>query len=202
MRRRVLSDTLLPYWVDRWYRDDRIFSEHYAGITAHLDQLILVAEKNNADGLLTFGLYSDWCPPAGCSGVAAGTHEQDLSGLCPPTTAANSMMVSSFYFIQQLRIVAEVAARLGHHADAARYAGLAALLPAAFNKHYFVAGNATHKATYREPHRPLSPQMAISLAWQLGVVPAAHKAEVIQSLVDDVAAQGYHLNVGIVGGAC
>ena len=34
-----------------------------AGIAAHLDQLILVAGKNHAGGLLTFGLYSDWCPP-------------------------------------------------------------------------------------------------------------------------------------------
>jgi alpha-L-rhamnosidase len=191
--------TLLPDWVDSWYRDDSVFSEHYAGITAHLDQLILVAEKNNADGLLTFGLYSDWCPPAGCSGFTAGTKEEDPSGLCPPTTATNSMMVSSFYFIQQLRIVAKFAERLGHHADAARYAAVLDQLPAAFNKHYFFEGNSTHSATYTEPHRHLSPQMSISLAWQLGVIPPQHKPAVVQSLVDDVAAQGYHLNVGIIG---
>ena len=55
--------TLLPDWLDSWHRDERLFEQHYAGITAHLDQLILVAGKNDAGGLLTFGLYSDWCPP-------------------------------------------------------------------------------------------------------------------------------------------
>jgi hypothetical protein len=55
--------TLLPDWLGSWHRDDRLFEEHYDGITAHLDQLILVAGKNDAGGLLTFGLYSDWCPP-------------------------------------------------------------------------------------------------------------------------------------------
>jgi hypothetical protein len=34
---------------------------------------------------------------------------------------------------------------------------------------------------------------------QLGVIPEAHKEAVVQTLVDDVAAHGYHLNVGIVG---
>eukprot|EP01050_Picozoa_sp_SAG11_P018426 SAG11_NODE_2779_length_2979_cov_1.574306_3_plen_59_part_01 len=58
------------------------------------------------------------------------------------------MMVSSFYFIQQLRIVVKFASRLGHNADAARYAKVLAPLPAAFNKHYFVKGNTTHSATY------------------------------------------------------
>lgn len=192
--------TLLPDWLDLYYRDDRLFSQHYAGIVAHLDQLIHVASINHNDGLLTFGLYSDWCPPAGCSGFTAGTKEEDPSGLCPPASAANSMMVSSFYYITQLRIVIKWAQRLGFHADAARFAAVLAPLPAAFNKHYFLAGNSTHKATYREPHRSLSPQMAISLAYQLGVIPLTnHTAEVIQSLVDDIAAQGYHHNVGIVG---
>ena len=45
----------------------------------------------------------------------------------------------------------------------------------------------------------MSPQTTISLAWQLGVIPEAHKAAVIQTLVDDVASRGYHLNVGIIG---
>ena len=73
--------TLLPDWLGSWHRDDRLFEEHYDGITAHLDQLILVAGKNNAGGLLTFGLYSDWCPPQGCGGFSAGSKEEDPTGV-------------------------------------------------------------------------------------------------------------------------
>jgi alpha-L-rhamnosidase len=72
-------------------------------------------------------------------------------------------------------------------------------LPAAFNNLFFDEAN----ATYREPNKnyggALSPQTTISLAWQLGVIPEAHKAAVVETLVDDLAAHGYHLNVGIVG---
>jgi hypothetical protein len=39
----------------------------------------------------------------------------------------------------------------------------------------------------------------ISLASELGVIPAEHKADVIQTLVDDIAAHDWHLNCGIVG---
>ena len=42
-------------------------------------------------------------------------------------------MVSSFYYIQQLRILVKWASLLGHKADAARYAAVLAPLPAAFN---------------------------------------------------------------------
>ena len=191
--------TLLPDWLGQWHRDDRLFQEHYDGITAHLDQLILVAGKNDAGGLLTFGLYSDWCPPAGCGGFRAGTKEEDPSGLCPPTHISNSKMVSSFYFIQQLRIIVKYATILGKHDDAARYADVLAPLPAAFNQLFFDKGN----ATYREPNKnyggALSPQTTISLAWQLDVIPESAKAAVLQTLLNDVASHGYHLNVGIVG---
>lgn len=191
--------TLIPDWLGRWHRDTRVFEQHWAGLTAHMDQLILVASKNDAGGLLTFGLYSDWCPPQGCGGFSAGSKIEDPSGLCPPTHISNSKMVSSFYFILQLRILIKYAALLGHHADVARYSAVLQPLPAAFNALFFDEAN----ATYREPNKDyggaLSPQTTISLAWQLGVIPEAHKVAVVRTLVEDVASHGYHLNVGIVG---
>ena len=39
--------TLLPEWLSTYYRDDTIFEEHYEGLTAHLDQLMLVADKKD-----------------------------------------------------------------------------------------------------------------------------------------------------------
>ena len=46
-------------------------------------------------------------------------------------------MVSSFYYISQLRILVKWASLLGHKADAARYAAVLAPLPAAFNALFF-----------------------------------------------------------------
>jgi hypothetical protein len=47
--------------------------------------------------------------------------------------------------------------------------------------------------------RYLSPQTMISLAAHLGIIPAADFDAVMDTLVDDVASHGWHLNVGIVG---
>ena len=73
-------------------------------------------------------------------------------------------------------------------------------LPAVFNTKFFNA----EKATYEEPNRPstaqqLSVQTTISLAYHLGVIPAEHLDAVIDTMVADIAAHDYHLNVGIVG---
>ena len=130
-----LTDTIRSLYVLSLLQDDTAFEKHYDGITAHLDQLIRVAKQNKEDydgagGLLTYGLYSDWCPPEGCGGFSGGTKEEDPSGLCPPTHISNSQIVSSFYYIQQLRIMTKVAARLGRHEDAARYGTVLAPLPA------------------------------------------------------------------------
>jgi len=111
----------------------------------------------------------------------------------------NSVLVSSFYYISQLRVVARYAGILGHTADQSRYQGLADGAALAFNKAFFNP----EKATYEEPGRTcaeyLSPQTTISLAAELGVIPAEHEAAVIQTLVDDIASHDWHLNVGIVG---
>ena len=62
---------------------NRLFEQHYDGIVAHLDQLIRVAKQNEIDynngteGLLTYGLYSDWCPPQGCGGFSGGNKFED-----------------------------------------------------------------------------------------------------------------------------
>ena len=193
--------TLISDWVATWYDDDRIFMEHYQGIKAHVDQLIHVAKSNNYGGLLTYGLYSDWCPPTtGCGGFSPGNHSADPSGLQPPPDVTNSMIVSSFYYIHQLRIVAKYAKRLGLAQDAARYTAVEAPLPLAFNAKFLLVQGGN--ATYREipaPRQALSVQTTISMAYRLGVIPPQHLQACVKTLVDDVAAHGYHVNTGIVG---
>ena len=201
---------------------------------------MLSALLNNMN-MHRYGLYSDWCPPQGCGGFSPGTPTQDPSGLNPPVDVTNSRIVSSFYYITQLRIICKYAAVLGHSKDLARYTAVLAPLPAAFNEYFFNASSATYeevgdvircvvleltrisfcvtrltrqrllcenvargwsisslvllnRCIHRHP-----PQTTISLAWHLGVIPAKHRDAVINTLVNDVASRGYHLDTGIVG---
>jgi len=101
--------TLLPEWVDLWFSDDSLFATHYEGIAAHMDGLIRTAQQNDMDGLLSYGLYSDWCPPiVGCSGFTPGSKQLDPSGLNPPANVSNSKLVSSFYYITQASLCARL----------------------------------------------------------------------------------------------
>ena len=152
---------LLANWVGKYYHDDQIFSEHYEQITAHIDNLIGTAKINNADGLLTYGIWGDWCPPSGC--VACRT---------PNLSSNNSAMVSSFYYISELRIVAEYAGILGKTADQKKYSGLATAAGEAFNKHFYKAASHTYDEN-RTCGEYLSPQTMISLAAALNLIPEA-----------------------------
>ena len=202
---------LIANWVGKYYHDDQIFSQHYTQITAHIDDLVKTAELNNLDGLLTYGGWGDWCPPDGCracwtnrpdqagdgSSSSAITSTTGVSGT-PSLASENSVMVSSFYYISELRIVAEYAGILGKTADQKKYAQLAEAAGLAYNKHFYDAGNKTYDET-RTCGEYLSPQTKISLAAALDLIPADDYDAVIDTLVDDVAAHGWHLNVGIVG---
>jgi alpha-L-rhamnosidase len=181
--------TFLADWVGKYYHDNQIFEEHYSGITAHLNELINASKDDGGmDGLLSYSGWGDWCPPSGCHACWPGT----------PKTH-NSVIVSSFYYISQLRIVSRYAGILGHTEDQKKYADLAAAVTDQFNKHFFNAANATYEEPGRQCGEYLGVQATISLAYELGVIPPEHEEAVINTLVDDIARHDWHLNVGIVG---
>ena len=178
-------------WVGEYYHDDQIFATNYKGITAHLEQLIKTAGGDNAGGLLAYGGWSDWCPPQGCHACWQNTKR---SG-----GPENSVLVSSFYYLSELRIVARYAQILGKVADHQRYSKLATAVAAEFNAQFYDAANKTYREQGRGCSEYLSPQTMISLASHLELIPPADAAAVAETLVNDVAAQDWHLNVGIVG---
>ena len=121
--------TFLSDWVGKYYHDNQIFEEHYEGITAHLDELVTTSKNNGGMGsLLSYSGWGDWCPPEGCAACWPGTPEKH-----------NSVLVSSFYYISQLRIVSRYAGILGKTADEEKYGTLAKTVAADFNKHFFNA---------------------------------------------------------------
>ena len=174
--------------VADFYDDDRVVSEYYPGLKAHAEQLTAQAKEDSrggrAAGLLFKSYYSDWCPP------------KSSCAQCTP----NSGLVSSYYYVQELRLVARFAAKLGEAADAARFAAQAAAVAAAFQRTFYDPQNTTYREPNRTCHEYLGPQTGIGLAAALGVVPAEDAAAVAASLVHDVAvANKGHVQAGIVG---
>ena len=202
---------LMSDWVGKYYHDDQIFSTHYSSITAHIDNLVNVTVFNNDTGLLSYGGWGDWCPPAGCrpcwshkQGGGAADHGLGKTGPAPvegrpSLDSQNSVLVSSFYYITELRIVAKYAQILGHAADHVKYTKLAEAAAAAYNRKFYDPVAKTYRELNRDCGEYLSPQTLISLSAALGVIPAADYDAVIDNLVADVAAHDWHLNVGIVG---
>ena len=68
--------------------------------------------------------------------------------------------------------MARYAGLLGKADDQAKYAELAKSAGTAFNSHFFDAVNATYREAGRSCKQYLSPQTAISLADELGLIPA------------------------------
>jgi alpha-L-rhamnosidase len=84
----------------------------------------------------------------------------------------------------------QIADALGESADAARYAQLAASIGAAFHAKYFDAQNHTYAT---------GSQSSDALALDMGVVPDAERAGVLDHLVANLRSNGYHLNLGEIG---
>jgi len=114
---------LLADWVGEYYADNEIFGRHYDGITAYVDHLTSLASKGGMDGLLTYSIWGDWCPPQGCHPCYDSRN--------------NSVVVSSFYYLTELRVLARYAEFLGKSDDAKKYGDLATAVAAAFVDHFY-----------------------------------------------------------------
>ena len=109
---------LLPYYLYRWYGDDRPMRENYDRMADYIDYL-----SSKADGhIVAYGL-GDWCD----IGPAEPAHSQLTS---------NGVSATAIYYydICTMRRIAE---HLGKTADAERYESLAAEVKKAFNERFF-----------------------------------------------------------------
>eukprot|EP00118_Oscarella_pearsei_P025682 m.308582 g.308582 ORF g.308582 m.308582 type:complete len:1010 (+) comp44295_c0_seq1:152-3181(+) len=167
--------TVLTYWMHKYYDDVRIVKTYYEGVKQHLENLRSRVDPKS--GLLTYSRYGDWCSVA-----KGGTGCQYRSPL-----------VSSFYFIQQLDLVAYMANMVGQQQDASTYREQAMKLRKSFNDMFY---NASSKMYV---DGDVSPQTTHSLALVLGVVPPADVKGVVDNLVAYTHSIQDHLNTGIVG---
>ncbi|OOQ61143.1 alpha-L-rhamnosidase [Mucilaginibacter pedocola] len=128
-------------------------------------------------------------------------HINDLypSGLCswglgdwvPVKSVSPVELTSTCYYYADVTILAKAAKLLGKTDDYAKYTTLQAKIKKAFNDKYLNEQTANY-------NKGLQTELAVPLF--MGIVPDNFKAKIAAKLADRVAADNFHLDVGILGG--
>jgi len=113
-----------------------------------------------------------------------------LGDWIPVSTKPPVIFSSSVYYYVDASILARTAALLGKSADAAKYSALAEKIATAFNEKFLNRSTGIYG-------QGMQTELAMPLYW--GLVPEDMKARVAANLAAKVAADGNHLNVGLLG---
>jgi len=166
---------LVPWAIYEHDGDTGILADQYPSMRAWVD---LVDRLTGHTGLWNSGFQlGDWLDPA-----------------APPESPGDSQtdryLVATAYHVKTARVLAETAALLGHEADAARYAAIAARATEAFQHEFLSASGRVVSDT----------ATAIALALTFDLFPdAAGAARAGERLVQLVQAGGYRITTGFVG---
>ena len=185
----------------RYYGDSVALARHYAGVKAFAETLIEQADGGGGGraGVLRASTHGDWVSVANdsvgattCSGRAALDHHANAT--CCRFMECPDPVVSGFYYVTQLRILAAAATVLGQAADATRYTRLAADAAASLAAAEYSAADQVLGYGYQTDQA-----MALALGSPGGVLPPGDRAALAAELAADVARRGGHLNTGIFG---
>jgi alpha-L-rhamnosidase len=155
---------LICWYMYRYYGDTRVLEEHYDALKKYVDFLRSKAEN----GLVKFSSYGDWVAIEKCPGS----------------------IVSSFYYLYDVRILADAARVIGKTTDAALYDKLAAEIRTAFNKEYYDPKTGDYAD---------GTQTANTLPLFLGI-PTEREGSAGGRLFDDIVYKhNSHLTTGIIG---
>ena len=165
------SFILCPWYTWQWYGDDSALRRHYDAMKRYVDYLLSRAD----DYILDYGL-GDW--------FDIGPERPGKSQLTSVALSATAML---HYELATMQLVA---LHLGHDADAARYADLAARVKDAFNRRF---------ATGDERVYENGSQTALAMALYMDLVTDATRQPAVEALVRDIEQRGYALTAGDVG---
>jgi alpha-L-rhamnosidase len=155
---------LICWYMYQYYGDTRVLEEHYDALRKYVEFLRTKAEN----GLVKFSSYGDWVAIEKCPGS----------------------IVSSFYYLYDVRILADAARITGRTQDAALYDKLAADIRTAFNKEYY----SPKTGDYAD-----GTQTANTLPLFLGI-PTEKEGGAWGRLFDDIVYKhNSHLTTGIIG---
>jgi hypothetical protein len=162
---------LAPWYVYGRTGDRSLLAEQYDVMRRYVDYLSTRAH----DGIIAYGL-GDW--------YDIGPGEPGISKL---TTAG---VTATAIYYQDLTVMEEVAALLGKSDESSSYRRQAEAERNAFNARFFDAAH----------HRfDKGSQTAQAMPLELGMVPEAERAAVLDALVDDVRAHQNHVTAGDIG---
>ena len=167
----VLPALTWAFYVD--YGDRTVLTDHYP----FLKRYMTFMEAQLDDGIMSVEQYGDHAPPSG------SVPEED------------KRLVGTAYFYKSAREMAQIATVLGRAADAEHYDTLADHMRDRLNAVYYNPERGYYDTFEGFEYKQTS--NAVPLAF--GMVPEDHEASVVQSLVDDIEARGWHLNTGILG---
>ncbi|HLZ86399.1 MAG TPA: alpha-L-rhamnosidase C-terminal domain-containing protein, partial [Puia sp.] len=119
-----------------------------------------------------------------------GLTDWGLGDWAPLRSRSPVELTSSAYYYTDVTILSKAAKRLNKAGDFEKYAALAEKIKTAINKKYLHP----EKAIYADGHQT---EQSVPLFW--GIVPDSLKARVAANLADSIAANNYHLDVGILG---
>jgi hypothetical protein len=162
---------LVPWQQYEFDGDLNLFRKHYAAMKNYLTYFGRRAD----DDIVNYGL-GDW--------YDLGPKKPGVSQLTPVALTA-----TAFYF-QDVKIMAQIAARLGKDEDAKSYSALAEKIRAAFNNKFYNPTNHFYAT---------DSQCANAIPLVMGICDPANRAAVVDAIVADVRARGNALTAGDVG---
>lgn len=162
---------LSPWALYQFTGEEGPLREHYQSMQRYAAYLATRATGN----LLNYGL-GDW---------------YDIGPGAPGESQLTSKLVTATgTYYQDLQVLAQISALLGHSQDVADYTRQASEVRDAFNATLF------HPETNQYDR---GSQTANALALALGMVPAGHEQAVLNNLVADIHAHGDHVTAGDIG---
>ncbi|MET7988444.1 family 78 glycoside hydrolase catalytic domain [Streptomyces sp. NPDC005281] len=179
---------IVPWELYRAYGDERILAELWPGMVRWLDRTERMAasgrhpartgpEAPHERYLWDTGFHwGEWLEP--------GNDVDDFGAFL----ARDKSDVATAYFAHSARLMARIADVLGRPADAVRYGELAERVRSAWRTEFVTADGTLRPATQANLVRALA----------FGLVPAEHRATVVEQLVELIRAAGTRLATGFL----
>lgn len=165
---------IIPYTLWRVYGDTRVVERHWKAMCAWLDYL----DRTNPDGLRVNELannYGDWlCIPAD---TTFRTHSPMKN------------LLATAYWADDAAKMARMADALGRDEDRKRFEEMFLRVRAAFRDAYIDD----------EGRMEVETQTAYLLALSMNLMPEHLVSDATNHLVENIAAQGWHLSTGFIG---
>ena len=168
--------TVYPFLLremHRWYGDDRLLEAHWRPVVDYLDW-----ELGRLQNGLAITALGDFLPPG-------------YDGNPPEDTR----LTATAYLHRALVSTAEVGELIGHESDAARFRTAAAGLRGRLNETFLDRT----RGLYRTDRDPDYRQTSNAVPLAFGLVPDDMVRAVVDNLVADIEARGWHLDTGCLG---